>query len=185
MVVFQGDFFYCVEKNTGNENNTENAINSLFHKFIFATNEEQKGVDCNRHIGFSERDYSSVIFFLLSMGGLILNIIVLYRSKSNSKGSRKESSMKKLFSIITFLDCLISIYWMISSSFFVKALWIKKHRSICTIVSMIYITLFTFEFIFINIILFHFRKLSLNPIEGILKPEKIYYYILFFLYVQE
>ena len=170
MFKIDNDVFYCVN---GTEIESEtNSSNTLLH--IFSSSDDQYNVVyCSRHIGFTDQRFSSVSFLVLAIIGLILNLIVLCRSnKKVTQGSRKESSMKKLFSILTLLDCLISIYWIISSTVFVTASQISQYRAGCFSLSLLYITIFTFEFMFINIILFHFRKLSLNPIEGILKPEK-------------
>ena len=95
-----------------------------------------------------------------------------YIKKQNKNQSRKQSSMKKLFAVFPFLDCITSIYWIISSSIFRNAGIISKHALPCGILSIIYFSIFTFEFIFINFILIHFRKISLNPMEGILKPSR-------------
>ena len=80
--------------------------------------------------------------------------------------------MKKLFAILPVLECITSIYWIISSVAFKRAQNIFDHKNFCATLSIIYFTVFIFEFIFINFILIHFRKISLNPIEGILKPGK-------------
>ena len=80
--------------------------------------------------------------------------------------------MTKLFAVLPVLDCITSIYWIISSLVFQNAEEIQNKKIGCQILSIIYFSVFTFEFIFINFILIHFRKISLNPIEGILKPGK-------------
>ena len=80
--------------------------------------------------------------------------------------------MKKLFAALPVLDCITSIYWIVSSVAFRKVQNICDHKNLCAFLSIIYFSVFIFEFIFINFILIHFRKISLNPIEGILKPGK-------------
>ena len=130
--------------------------------------------ECDILIGYSENGYVPSIFLILSAIGLILNLclIIDFFRKKPQNSSRKQSSMKKLFTVLPVLDCITCVYWILSSSIFWKAEVIKDHENICFGLSILYLSVFTFEFIFINFILIHFRKISLNPIEGILKPEK-------------
>ena len=130
--------------------------------------------DCDILIGYSDNGYVPAVFLIMSVIGLILNlylIIDFFRKKSQNS-SRKQSSMKKLFTVLPVLDSITCIYWILSSSIFWKAQIIKDNENTCLCLSILYLSVFTFEFIFINFILIHFRKISLNPIEGILKPEK-------------
>ena len=159
------------------DNQTDSINNTLSHIYSFLTNDNNVTSygSCDLRIGRSSKRFTSICFFILSVAGLILNLIIIVRDclqKRNVNGSRKESSMKKLFAIIPVLDGLASIYWMISSSVFATANLISKFRGYCFAAAIVYLTIFTFEFILINFILIHFRKISLNPIEGILKPER-------------
>ena len=138
-------------------------------------------VNCDTFIGKSFHKSIPISCLVIAIIGLLLNLILIkdFIIKTTNS-SRKQSSMKKLFTILPVLECLTSIYWILSSTLF------KKTEEICTkslyrfILSVVYFTVYTFEFIFINFILVHFRKISLNPIEGILKPERnIKKYILF------
>ena len=131
-------------------------------------------VDCQIFIGYTYNDISPKIFLAIAIIGLILNLILIidFIIKKSSSQSRKQSSMKQLFTILPILDCITSIYWIISSIKFKNAQTIKENQLFCGILSIAYFFIFTFEFIFINFILIHFRKISLNPIEGILKPGK-------------
>ena len=131
-------------------------------------------IDCDTIIGYSRNEFIPVVFLVISVIGLILNSILIrdFISKINNSNSRKQSSMKKLFAVMPVLDSITSIYWIISSVVFWKAERIDKYHESCSALSIIYFSVFTFEFIFINFILIHFRKISLNPIEGILKPGK-------------
>ncbi len=136
---------------------------------------------CDSIIGYSYNSSVPAIFLVLSIAGLILNLILTinYFRQSNSNSSRKQSSMKKLFLVLPILDSITCLYWIFSSSFFWHAKRIEDNIEICSALSIIYLSVFTFEFVFINFILIHFRKISLNPIEGILKPDKniIFYFI--------
>ena len=132
-------------------------------------------VDCETIIGYSRNRFIPILFVLISITGLILNLFIIIRdilTRKNSTNSRKQSSMKQLFSTLPILDAITCLYWIISSAIFYKAKQIQKYNKFCTSLSIIYFSVFTFEFIFINFILIHFRKISLNPIEGILKPGK-------------
>ena len=130
-------------------------------------------ISCETLIGYSEKEAFSITCLIISIAGLILNFLLIkdFIVKSNNS-SRRQSSMKKLFAILPVLECITSIYWIISSVAFKRAQNIFDHKNFCATLSIIYFTVFIFEFIFINFILIHFRKISLNPIEGILKPGK-------------
>ena len=137
--------------------------------------QNKTSLSCDTIIGYSENGQVPIIFLLSSIFGLTINIIFLVKSfmpSANKSNSRKQSSMKKLFSVLPILDSVACLYWLFSSIFFWKAETIKNNRDSCSALSIIYFSVFTFEFIFINFILIHFRKISLNPIEGILKPGK-------------
>ena len=138
--------------------------------------------DCDRLIGYSKNENIPAIFLVISVIGFILNLLLIidYYRRRNNNSSRKQSSMKKLFTVLPVLECITCIYWILSCSIFWKAKVMEEHHTICSLLSIFYLCTFTFEFIFINFILIHFRKISLNPIEGILKPEKniIIYFII-------
>ena len=130
--------------------------------------------NCDTIIGYSYNSSVPIVFLIFGLAGFILNFILIidFCRKKNSNSSRKQSSMKKLFVILPILDSITSIYWIISCSFFWNAQRIRDWSLLCSGLSLTYLSVFTFEFIFINFILIHFRKISLNPIEGILKPQK-------------
>ena len=142
--------------------------------------------NCHTIIGYSQNHSVPVIFMIFSVVGLILNLLLIidYYRKRNTSSSRKQSSMKKLFTVLPILDCITCIYWILSCSIFWRAQVINDHEIICTILSILYLLVFNFEFMYINFVLIHFRKISLNPIEGILKPEKnlIIYFIISIVY---
>ena len=153
----ENEYFSCNNsKDSKNNNNTNNLI------------------DCKTLIGYSTYDISPILFLIISIIGFLLNLLLIksFLIKRNSQQSRKQSSMKKLLSILPILDCINSLYWIISSIKFSNAESINENKIFCTSLSIIYFSVLIFEFIFINFILIHFRKISLNPIEGILKPGK-------------
>ncbi len=143
-------------------------------------------VDCNAIIGYSMNPSVPIVFLVCSAIGLILNMILIIdfiRQRNNNK-SRKQSSMKKLFVVLPILDSVTCLYWILSSAIFWRADKFGDHVAFSVFLSLLYLFVFTFEFIFINFILIHFRKISLNPIEGILKPDKniIMYFIISILF---
>ena len=154
----------------------------FINRGYFKCTENSKFHDCNAFIGYSYYKCVPIIFLLFSVIGLILNLLLIidFIRKKNSNSSRKQSSMKKLFVVLPILDSITSLYWIISTTVFWNAKEINNHIGLCSILSVLYLSVFTFEFIFINFILIHFRKISLNPIEGILKPDKnIFIYFIF------
>ena len=152
----------------------------IYNNSTFFCNHTQDGNDtiinyyyCETFIGNTGFIIVSYIILVIGIIGFGLNFLLIKDCiVKSSINSRKQSSMKKLFAIIPVLDCITSIYWIISSTIFKKAEDIYNHKFPCFFLSIIYFTIYNFEFIFINFILVHFRKISLNPIEGILKPEK-------------
>ncbi len=160
------DNFDCIDENEKalKNNSTTNQTQ----------NQENLYVDCEAIIGYARNPNIPAVFLIFSIIGLILNLLLIrdFISKNNNLKSRKQSSMEKLFAVLPTLDCISCIYWIISSSVFWEVEEIYDKKDICGALAMIYFFFFSFEFNFINFILVHFRKISLNPIEGILKPGK-------------
>ena len=154
-------------------NNNNNTLHNDTNITNISNNNSAK-IDCRTFIGYSNTNYIYVLFIIIATIGLIANIILIrdFFSKQNNENSRKQSSMKKLFATLPILDGITSIYWLISAGAFYNSLKIKNNQGGCYALSVIYFLVYTFEFIFINFILIHFRKISINPIEGILKPGK-------------
>ena len=153
----ENEYFSCYNsKHSKHNNNTNNLI------------------DCKTLIGYSTYDFSPILFLIISIIGLVLNLLLIksFLIKKNNPQNRKQSLMKKLLSVLPILDCVNSLYWIISSIKFSNAESINENKIFCTTLSIIYFSVLNFEFIFFNFILIHFRKISLNPIEGILKPGK-------------
>ena len=153
-------FFDCIEANVSITNNNSEEIDILD--------------DCSTYIGFGSE--SGVIAIkVLSIIGFVLNFIFLIfqhlKIKRKKKKNRRKNSMRKLFQILPLFDCITSLYWIISSFYFVQARDIKNNPQFCSGLSTFYLVCFTFQFVMINFILIHFRKINLNPMEGILKPS--------------
>ena len=157
-----------------NNNANENYLCDNSTEFSSYDNESINYVNCSALIGYSYNDFVPILFLIISIIGFILNMLLIreYIKKRNNNQSRKQSSMKKLFAVFPFLDCITSIYWIISSAIFRNAGIISDNAMSCKVLSIVYFSIFTFEFIFINFILIHFRKISLNPMEGILRPSR-------------
>ena len=142
-----------------------------FNCDLYKNNKEL--IDCDTLIGYSGTELIYVAFLIIATIGLVLNIILLRDFfKKGIENSRKQSSMKKLFATLPILDSITCIYWLISAGAFYNSKKIEKYSGYCFALSVVYFLIFTFEFIFINFILIHFRKISMNPIQGILKPWK-------------
>ena len=138
-----------------------------FNCDLYKNNKEL--IDCDTLIGYSGTELIYVAFLIIATIGLVLNIILLRDFfKKGIENSRKQSSMKKLFATLPILDSITCIYWLISAGAFYNSKKIEKYSGYCFALSVVYFLIFTFEFIFINFILIHFRKISMNPIQGIL-----------------
>ena len=145
-------YFNCVE----NENNN-NSIN-IFNK-------------CDTFIGFHSKNglYAirslSIISFILNFLFLIFQFLKIKKSQKY-----KKNVMRTLFQILPFFDCIISLYWIISSFHFSQAKDIKNSIGFCSFLSAFYQICFTFQFVMINCILIYFKKINLSPMEGLMKP---------------
>ena len=157
MGIINDDYYQCFKKDS----------NDSFYT------QDSRYINCDALIGYSYNSAVPISFLVIAIIGLVLNFLLIkdFIIKSNTS-SRRQSSMKKLFAALPVLDCITSIYWIVSSVAFRKVQNICDHKNLCAFLSIIYFSVFIFEFIFINFILIHFRKISLNPIEGILKPGK-------------
>ena len=130
---------------------------------------------CSTFIGFGSKIGVNAIRSL-SIIGFTLNFIFLIfqhlRIRRKRAKNNRKNSMRKLFQILPLFDCITSIYWIISSFYFVQAKDIKNDMFFCFEMSFFYLICFTFQFTMINCILIHFRKINLNPLQGILKPNR-------------
>ena len=129
---------------------------------------------CDAFVGYGTKSGLYAIRSL-SIISLILNFMFLiyqfFKIKRNKKNKRK-NSMRTLFQILPIFDCILSIYWIISSFYFPQAKDINDNIGFCTFLSIFYQACFTFQFIMINCILFHFKLMNLSPMTGILKPKR-------------
>ena len=141
-------------------------------------NEEAEMVDCETQIGYTKDYYHKVIFLILSLLGTILGLIlfidyVIHKIKKLKKQRKNKNygSMKLFFRILSVLDFLSSLYWLLSSTVLFKMKDIKENV-LCKPLSFIYVILFIFNLYFIACTLNHFRKLNFDPIYSIYKPKK-------------
>ena len=137
--------------------------------------------NCTTPIGFYS-DKGVLAIFILSIIGFILNCIFLLfqciRLRRKKKTIARKISMRKLLQILPLFDSITAIYWIISSYYFKTAQDIDNNQTSCELLSIIYLVFYTFQFVMINFILLHFRRINLNPLTGILKP-----YIHVFIYL--
>ena len=135
-------------------------------------------VNCETQIGFTKEHYHKIFFLVLSLFGVILGLIlfidfIIHKLKKLKKKSKNKNfgSMKLFFRILSILDFLSSLYWLISSTALLKVKDIKEN-ALCKPLSFIYVILFIFNLYFISCTLKHFRKLNFDPIDSIYKPKK-------------
>ena len=138
-------------------------------------------IGCDLKIGLFLSDYSPIIITIISSLGFLSNFIMIiyffFKSRKSTEKSTK-NTMKKLFTVLQVLDCIQSLYWIISSLLFKTAKDIKNKANICSSLSLTYIFVINFEFILMNFLLNNFKRISSNPIHGIFKPYKnIFKYI--------
>ena len=135
---------------------------------------------CEERIGYIETDFSRYIFTFISILMILSNLVlIIYNLVRRNKLKSRKTSMRKIFLIFPFTDFLTSIYWFISWLYFYDLQHILDNNKYAAINSVFYMHVGTFQFALINILLFHFRKINTNPIEGILKPNnKIIIYII-------
>ena len=135
---------------------------------------------CNLKLGYTKSYFGIGTLIGISFVGIILNILFLiFHFIKRKKKSRRKALMHKIFLIFPFTDLLTSIYWLISSINYNKLEKIKQNMQFCALNSVFYIFLITFQFILINILLLHFRKINKNPLEAINNPaKKLFIYLI-------
>ena len=140
---------------------------------------------CEDRIGYLNSDIVRYIFICISLLSVLSNLlIIIYNLLRKNKSKSRKASMRKIFLIFPFTDLLTSIYWLWSWIKFDIMQKIKEQINSCSLAAVFYIDVTTFQFTLINFLLFHFRKINTNPIEGILKPDRkviIYIIISFFI----
>jgi len=151
-----------------------------FNESYFNCIEEKEKIknifqNCDTYIGYGKKGALYTIR-ALSIISLILNLFFLIfqfiKIRRKAKNNRRKTTMRALFQILPLFDCIISVYWIISSFYFSKARDIKNNMGFCTFLSVFYQICFTFQFIMINCILIYFKRINLSPMEGILKPKR-------------
>lgn len=75
--------------------------------------------------------------------------------------------------LLSILDFLICIYWLLSYINFYDYNDINESQTLCKAFSIAYLFLFTFSLLYLFCVLFHFINLTFNSIESILKPYKV------------
>ena len=128
---------------------------------------------CKQNIGYTKHNFERFIFISVSFLGVLCNFfLIIYNLVKKSKPKNRKASMRRIFLIFPLTDLLNSIYWLFSALRFNNNKKIQNEQKFCGILALFYIDVNTFQFILINFLLYHFRKINTNPIEGILKPNK-------------
>ena len=135
---------------------------------------------CSQQIGYTQTWVGRTVFIIISTLGALSNFtFIIYSLVKKIKGKNRKASMKRIFLIFPFTDLLTSFYWLASSINYYNLKEIQNNMKLCSINSVFYIDVLSFQSTLINFLIFHFKKINRNPIEGILKPnKKIYLYIL-------
>ena len=135
---------------------------------------------CELKLGYTKSFFGIGTLIGVSLIGVILNIIFLViKFFKRKKQKNRKALMRQIFLIFPFTDLFTSIYWLISSIKFYELEKIKENITFCSLNSVFYIFLITFQFILINILLFHFRQINKNPLEAIFNPKrKLFIYII-------
>ena len=135
---------------------------------------------CSQQIGYTQTWVGRTVFIIIStLGALSYFTFIIYSLVKKIKGKNRKASMKRIFLIFPFTDLLTSFYWLASSINYYNLKEIQNNMKLCSINSVFYIDVLSFQSTLINFLIFHFKKINRNPIEGILKPnKKIYLYIL-------
>ena len=127
---------------------------------------------CEQRIGYTKYEFERILFIIFSSLGIITNFIFFLFNLVKNRRKTKKASMRRIFLVFPLTDLLTSIYWLISSFNFYKLKLIQERDKGCSLLSCFFMHVTVFQLTFINALLFHFRKINTNPIEGILKPNK-------------
>ena len=99
--------------------------------------DSEKNISCEMQIGYTIQSYHKIIFLVFSSIGVVFAIIfffdyLIYKiRKLRTSKNRNSGSMKLFFRILSILDFLTSLYWLLSSAFLptikdIKVLCINK-----------------------------------------------------------
>ena len=128
---------------------------------------------CEEKIGYINSSIGRNIFIVISLLGALSNLIlIIYNLVKKNKSKNRKASMRRIFLFFPFTDFLTSIYWFISWLRFHELQQIQDNQNVCSFIGLLYFNITTFQFTLINFLLYHFRKINTNPVEGILKPNK-------------
>ena len=140
---------------------------------------------CKFKLGYTKSFFGIGFLIGISIIGIVLNMIFLVLNFFKQKKQKnRKALMRQIFLIFPFTDLFTSIYWLISAIEFYELEKIKENITLCSLNSVFYIFLITFQFVLINILLFHFRKINKYPLESMFNPKKklIIYLIICFIF---
>ena len=117
MGIINDDYYQCFKKDSTDSFYTQ----------------DSRYIDCDALIGYSYNSAVPISFLVIAIIGLVLNFLLIrdFIIKSNTS-SRRQSSMKKLFSVLPVLDRITYIYLIVSSVAFKKVKNICDHKNLCT-----------------------------------------------------
>lgn len=122
------------------------------------------------------------IYRVISVLGILVNIGFLISSfikVNKGKGKNKISSLEKLLMWLSGIEIFISIIWLIQTISFYSNLTILNNCTNCRILSHITIFLYIADWVILGLTIKQFKKIMLNPLDAILKPDKnIIYYLI-------
>ena len=154
---------------------SKNFSANFFDDIIYSNDDNNSTIACIIGIGHSVDSIQSYAITAISGLGLLSNVFLIFNlciSQKKNKKNAKKGSMKILFEILPIFDCFSAIYWILSSIKFNSAKRINEDRRICSYLSILYLSVLTIDFFYINILLRHFKKINNNPIDGTLKTGK-------------
>ena len=155
-------------------NYNDNLFNCTYYEDI-----NKKNI-CELKLGYIVSYYGLGTLIGISLISIILNIVFLLQNfLKRNKRKKKGALMRQIFLIFPITDLFSSIYWLISSFKFYELNQIKENITLCSLISIYYLFLIIFQFILINILLFHFRKINQNPLDSIFNPKrKLFIYLI-------
>ena len=127
-------------------------------------------ISCSTKIGYLEDNYI-IVLIIISALSVVSNFFFIISNLLMKKKNNRNTSLRKIFLIFPVTDLLTSIYWLISFLRFWNSGCIRSEPNYCTLNSLFYICITTFQFSLINFLIIHFRKINTNPIQAILKPN--------------
>lgn len=132
-------------------------------------NEELTSIEST---GFGQN--SKGLFIAISIIGILVNIGFLFSSifKTKRNGKSKISSLERLLIWLTLIEIGISIIWVIQTGKFNTTKIIKENCLGCKTLGLFSVFLYFSDLVILGLSVKQFKKIILNPLDAILKPEQ-------------